>query len=105
MLSLLSWVTLVSFLRMWKPTTRTACAVVVSALLVCFVHGVRASSVDQRVASPSSSIVAPQVAHAKRITAYTLTPDLYRKAHLLSRVRFASSLFGVFHGIFVLSLI
>ncbi len=40
-------------------------------------------------------------APAERITAYTLSPDLYRKAHFLSRLRFAASVFGVLYGVFV----
>jgi STE24 endopeptidase len=80
----------------------TARVVAVSALLVCFVHALRVVSVAQQAASPSSSAVTPKVEPAKRITAYTLSPDLYRKAHFLSRIRFASRIFGLLYGVFVL---
>jgi STE24 endopeptidase len=36
-----------------------------------------------------------------KITAYTLPPDLYRKARNRSRIRFASLLFGSFYGLLV----
>jgi STE24 endopeptidase len=88
-----------------KATTRTARAVLVSALLACFVHHVRAVSVAQQPDSPSASVVTSAAAPAKRITAYTLSPDLYRKAHFLSRLRLASRIFGVLYGVFVLWLI
>jgi STE24 endopeptidase len=37
-----------------------------------------------------------------KITAFTLPPDLYRKARNRSRIRFASLLFGSFYGLLVL---
>jgi len=40
-----------------------------------------------------------------KITEYTLPPDLYRKARNRSRIRFASLLFGLAYGVFVLWLI
>jgi len=40
-----------------------------------------------------------------RITEYKLAPELHRKAHLFSRIRFGSRLFGVFYGLFVLWLV
>jgi STE24 endopeptidase len=43
-----------------------------------------------------------QAAPAKKITEYTLPPDLYRKARNRSRIRFASTLFGFFYGLLVL---
>jgi STE24 endopeptidase len=83
-----------------SATTRTACAVLVSALF-CLVHLGRAVSTAQQSGSASASVVTPEIAPAKRITAYTLSPDLYRKAHFLSRLRFASRIFGALYGVFV----
>src|SRR5882724_4740912 len=37
-----------------------------------------------------------------RITAYTLSPELYRKAKTLGRIRFSFRLFSFFYGVFVL---
>ena len=39
---------------------------------------------------------------SKRITAYTLSPELYRKAKTLGRIRFSFRLFSFFYGVFVL---
>jgi Zn-dependent protease with chaperone function len=49
--------------------------------------------------------VAAGPAPTARIIAYTLSPDLYLKAHFLGRLRFAASVFGVLYGIFVPCLI
>jgi Zn-dependent protease with chaperone function len=74
------------------------CAALVSAVLVCLVQSVPAASVSQPPPSSSASVA---TAPTERITAYTLSPDLYRKAHFLGRLRFAASVFGVLYGIFV----
>ena len=39
---------------------------------------------------------------AKKITAYTLTPELYKKAKTLGRIRFSFRLFSFLYGVFVL---
>src|SRR5437762_8764092 len=39
---------------------------------------------------------------SKRITAYTLPPELYQKAKTLGRIRFSFRLFSFFYGLFVL---
>jgi STE24 endopeptidase len=41
-------------------------------------------------------------ARPKRITAYTLSPELYRKAKTLGRIRFSFRLFSFSYGVFVL---
>lgn len=41
----------------------------------------------------------------ERITAYTLPPDLYRKARNLSKIHFRLALIGTFYGLFILWLI
>jgi STE24 endopeptidase len=53
--------------------------------------------------APSSPAAAPSRAEApKKITAYTLPPDLYRKAHIRGRIRFSLNLFSVFYGLLIL---
>ena len=53
--------------------------------------------------APSSPAAAPSQAEApKKITAYTLPPDLYRKAHIRGRIRFSLNLFSVFYGLLIL---
>ena len=42
---------------------------------------------------------------SERITEYKLSPELHRKAHLFSRIRFGSRLFDLFFGVFLLWLI
>jgi len=49
--------------------------------------------------SSASPIAQPQPKN--KITAYTLPPDLYRKARNRSRIQFASILFGSFYGLLV----
>jgi STE24 endopeptidase len=48
--------------------------------------------------NPSSAQSQPQ----KRITAYTLPPDLYRKARNRGRIGFASRIIGFFYGLLIL---
>jgi Zn-dependent protease with chaperone function len=48
--------------------------------------------------SPSSAPAQVQ----NKITAYTLPPDLYRKAHNRGRIGFGSRIIGFFYGLFVL---
>src|SRR5258705_10648876 len=75
-----------------------------------------ASALEQRSAVPppqtassptppgSAGGAATQAANAmpkagpKRITAYTLSPELYRKAKTLGRIRFSFRLFSFFYG-------
>src|SRR5262245_24827385 len=76
------------------------------------------SQVPASVASPASQ-PAPSAALAhtvplsaatrsvqsSRITEYKLSPELHKKAHLFSRIRFGSRLFGVFYGLIILWLV
>jgi len=48
---------------------------------------------------------APRHAAPQRISAYTLSPELYRKAHRLYQTRFAIRVISTFYGIFVFWLI
>ncbi len=63
-----------------------------------------AASLAQTSAPASSSHPVPglQPAPAKKITEYTLPPDLYRKARNRGRIGFASRILGFFYGLFVL---
>ena len=56
-------------------------------------------------ATSSSPTATPTQATQNKITAYTLPPDLYRKARNRSRIRFASQVFGFVYSVFVLWLI
>jgi len=58
-------------------------------------------TVTQAPAQPTAAASTP----AHRITAYTLPPDLYRKARHLNRMRFVYRIFGLFYGVFVLWLV
>ena len=53
-------------------------------------------------ASPSSGTSSAQNKPETRITAYTLPPDLYRKAHNRGRINFATRIAGFFYGLLVL---
>jgi Zn-dependent protease with chaperone function len=57
---------------------------------------------SQSGSASSPAALSPQTAAPKKVTAYTLPPDLYRKAHIRSRLRFSLRLFGFFYGLFVL---
>lgn len=68
------------------------------------------SAAQSSSAAPSSQqAVAPPAPSAsiqsRTVTAYTLPPDLYRKAHNLSRIRFRLALIGFVYGLIVLWLI
>lgn len=60
----------------------------------------------QNSSAPASFAAAsPQTEAPQKITAYTLPPDLYRKAHTRSRLRFSLQLFRFLYGLFVLWII
>lgn len=52
-----------------------------------------------------SMIAATQPGTSEKITDYTLPPDLYKKAHDLTQIRFAFSLIGFVYGLVVLWLV
>jgi len=59
-------------------------------------------------AQPGVSTTPPPVttqASTRTVTAYTLPPDLYRKARNLSKIHFRLALIGTFYGLFILWLI
>src|SRR5260370_10502386 len=67
-------------------------------------HQVSPAAVAQQQAqndsAPSLPAAAPSQTEApKKITAYTLPPDLYRKAHIRDRLRFSLGLFSFFYAL------
>lgn len=56
-------------------------------------------------ASSSPSSTTSSAAPAQRITAYTLSPELYRKARNRGRINFATAVAGIFYGLAVLWII
>ena len=52
--------------------------------------------------NPPSGTSSAQNKPETRITAYTLPPDLYRKAHNRGRINFATRIAGFFYGLLVL---
>lgn len=79
-----------------------AMAVTVSAAVVCAhaPQGTPAANAQPQ----ASSATTPTVERAK-VTAYTLPPDLYRKARDRSRIRFRLALIGFLYGLVVLWII
>ena len=56
-----------------------------------------------QVATPASTVpLASQITSEKKITGYTLPPDLYRKAKALSSIRFRLDLIDFVYGLFIL---
>lgn len=60
---------------------------------------------SQQQQTTSSSAAAPLTVQSRKVTAYTLPPDLYRKARNLSKIRFRLALIGFVYGLIVLWLI
>ena len=55
-----------------------------------------------RASSPSAPTAANQPSTEKEVVAYTLPPDLYKKAHDRSRIHFRLALIGFIYGLVVL---
>ena len=75
-------------------------AVLVGLFAVCVLPSLRGQ--DQ---APTASTSQGQAVSEKRITAYTLPPDLYKKAHERNRIHFHLALIGFVYGLLVLWLI
>jgi STE24 endopeptidase len=94
------------------PRTRAlACtSIVVKSLFVLLLLGcapaenLPAHVYQAQAVYPAASAAAAAVP-SQRVTAYTLPPDLYRKARNLSRIRFRLALLGFVYGVFVLWLL
>jgi STE24 endopeptidase len=65
------------------------------------------NSMQQAPAPAASSAAEPNAAEPaqKRVTAYTLPPDLYRKAHNLGKIAFWGQLVAIFYAMFALLLL
>jgi Zn-dependent protease with chaperone function len=79
---------------------RVRSAVLLGICAICLVQWLPGQ--DQ---APVASTQQTQVAPQKIITAYTLPPNLYKKAHDRSRIRFRLALIGFAYGLVVLWLI
>jgi len=76
-------------------------------LLATFLaHALPAAAAQRQIqnnsAASSPAATPPQTEAPKKITAYTLPPDLYRKAHTRGRIRFSLRLFSVLYGVLIL---
>jgi STE24 endopeptidase len=78
---------------------RFRCVVLVGVFTVCMLQWLPGQG------QPDSNSPPATAASAKTITAYTLPPDLYRKAHDRSRINFHLALIGFAYGLAVLWLI
>src|SRR6516165_11621352 len=78
-----------------------AIAVTLSAALVC---AQAPQGTPRNVQPQANSVATPAVEHPK-VTAYTLPPDLYKKARDRSRIRFRLDLVGFLYGLVVLWII
>jgi hypothetical protein len=84
------------------------------ALLVCAAlaaQPARASTASSSGQQPAASSKAPapattiQAATQPKVTVYTLSPELYKKAHNLGRIHFRFRLISTFYGLVVLWLV
>ena len=84
-------------------------AIYVFLLLACcipiFCAAEQAATAQGTVTQTPAQSAPAAGAPANRITAYTLPPDLYRKARNLNRMRFGYRVFSIFYSIFVLWLV
>src|SRR5258708_12107378 len=108
---------MLSHFRSGDPVRRAALNFLLMLLLATLLpralHAVQQSrqvspdAVAQQQAQNNSAPSLPGAASSqpeapKKITAYTLPPDLYRKAHIRGRLRFSLSLFSFFYGLLIL---
>jgi STE24 endopeptidase len=70
-------------------------------LVLLYVPFLRAQP-SSKVPAPAPHSAAQQAQAPSKITAYTLPPDLYRKARNRGRIGFASRVFGFFYGLWIL---
>ncbi|HEV2699132.1 MAG TPA: hypothetical protein VGU90_14140, partial [Terriglobales bacterium] len=83
-----------------------AVVVVLLSLLSAYAQSAPAGSNTQNSSSVATTSSQAQAGvQSQRVTAYTLPPDLYKKAHDRSRIRFQLALIGFAYGLFVLWLI
>jgi STE24 endopeptidase len=83
------------------PNAKGAARTPVLAADVATAQADQAASSFLQNSAPSAA-AAPAEPSEKRVTAYTLAPELYRKARDLGRFRFRFALIDFFYGVFVL---
>ncbi|MGA7921314.1 MAG: M48 family metallopeptidase [Candidatus Acidiferrales bacterium] len=81
-----------------------ACLILLLSLLqvASSAHGARSSAQNTPQSSASSNSATSITTSGGKVTAYTLPPDLYRKARDLGRFRFRFALIDFFYAVFVL---
>jgi len=77
-------------------------AVSILAFLIFFSVPFLRAQPSSTIPVSSADAAASHVASPTKITAYTLPPDLYRKARNRGRISFASRVFGLFYGVWIL---
>jgi STE24 endopeptidase len=70
--------------------------------LICFCVPFLRAQPSSTIPAPAADSAASHAAAPAKITAYTLPPDLYRKARNRGRISFASRVFGLFYGVWIL---
>jgi len=94
--------------KLWAVFAVLVFAMLMHLLCASQEHGASAASgVQQQSPAPGAAIseaVTPTITSGK-ITDYTLPPDLYKKAHDLTQIRFAFNLIGFVYGLVVLWLV
>jgi STE24 endopeptidase len=88
-------------LMVLSPGAKGAARMHVLAAEVAAQQAGPATSTSPQTSGPSAA-VAPAETPEKRVTAYTLPPEVYRKARDLGRFRFRFALIDFFYGVFVL---
>ena len=88
-------------LMVFGPSSKGAAGTHVLATAVAAKQAGRATSSAPQTSAQSSAAAVTQTAE-KRVTDYTLPPELYRKARDLGRFRFRFALIDFFYGVFVL---
>lgn len=92
--------------RFWLVLIVPAAAIAALSLLVQFRQPPSAiSSVQQSSPTDRSTPTATVRSATTRVTAYTLPPDLYRKARNLGKIRFRLALLGLLYSLIVLWLV
>ena len=74
----------------------------IAVLAVPLLLGGQDHAPSSAASQASSTNLAPNSSPERRITAYTLPPDLYKKAHDLNRIHFRLAILGFVYGLSVL---
>ena len=84
---------------------RVVCLILATFALSLHSYAVQASASDVQQQSQSASPNPAASAQTNKVTAYTLPPDLYKKARERSRINFHLALIGFIYGVVVLLLL